>query len=170
MAFIYLARLTDNFLLQSTFYVFKVILHCQHALETTEGTIVIRSPSGDTDIIIIALALLESSRVFFDNGTGKYRKRFWLHNVKIDNDVRKAIIGLHSFSGNDYVSSFFKKGKRVLFKMMKSKQDFIDIFIKLGSSWDIDEFDLADLEEFVCHIYGSKDKDINDVRRKLFDR
>ena len=45
----------------------KVILHAIH--------IVIRSPSGDTDIMILALAVIaHQEKVYMDHGNGKRRK------------------------------------------------------------------------------------------------
>ena len=47
----------------------KVILHTFDALSCREENVVIRSPSWDTDIIVIALCVLEEKeRVMFDNG------------------------------------------------------------------------------------------------------
>ena len=50
---------------------FQVILHAQDAVETTAGSVVIRSPA-DTDIFVIAVALLSSPRVYLDFGVGKH--------------------------------------------------------------------------------------------------
>ena len=43
----------------------KVILHSLHAINTTEGSIILRSPSGDTDTMIIAISLIDTSKVCF---------------------------------------------------------------------------------------------------------
>ena len=55
----------------------KVILHCYHILnESTNSIVTLRSPSGDTDIIVLAISLLKDfgDRVLLDNGSGKHRK------------------------------------------------------------------------------------------------
>ena len=50
----------------------KVILHSRHAISTTEGSIILRSSSGDIDIMIIAISLIDTSkRVLVDYGNGK---------------------------------------------------------------------------------------------------
>ena len=50
----------------------KVILHCHHILnESTDSIITLRSPSGDTDIIVIAVSLVK------DFGDSTTRQRQW---------------------------------------------------------------------------------------------
>ena len=93
----------------------KVVLHAFDALSLSQNeNVVIRSPSGDTDIFVIALSLIEEkSRVKFDYGNGDNRKEVWLDEIILPTDHCKALIGFHSFTGNDYISSFFRKGKAV---------------------------------------------------------
>ena len=50
----------------------KVILHCHHSLqENPLSKVVLRSPSGDTDILILAASFLENSRTYIDYENGK---------------------------------------------------------------------------------------------------
>ena len=42
-----------------------------HSKFTEDANIVIRSPSGDTDIIIIGVSLLDSDHILIENGTEK---------------------------------------------------------------------------------------------------
>ena len=57
----------------------KVVLHALHALSTSQSNVCIRSPSGDTDIFVIALGRMEEKdRVKFDYGNGNNRKEIWL--------------------------------------------------------------------------------------------
>ena len=90
----------------------KVILHCYHSMqEDPSSKVVLGSPSGDDDILVLATVLLDSNSVYLDYGKGKLRKGFWLNQVVIEDQLKRALIGFHSFTGNDYVSSVFKKGK-----------------------------------------------------------
>ena len=57
-------------------------------------------------------------RVLIDNGTGKSRKVIDITSSTVPNIPKQALIGLHAFSGNDYVSSFFRKGKFAFWKAM----------------------------------------------------
>ena len=86
-----------------------VLLHSAHAISTAEGSIILRSSSGDIDIMIMAISLIK--RVLVDYGNGKNRKGVWLNSMDLDDNIRAALIGFHVFTGNDYVSSFFKHDK-----------------------------------------------------------
>ena len=48
-------------------------------------------------------------KVLIDNGTGKARKIFDVTSSTLNLEKRKALIGLHAFSGNNYISSFFQE-------------------------------------------------------------
>ena len=39
---------------------------------------------------------------------------------------------VHVFSGSDYVSSFFRKGKKVFLKLVSQNDEFLDAFSQLG--------------------------------------
>ena len=57
----------------------KVILHSKHAFDRSpEKTVIVRSPSGDTDIIVLMISMfIEHPEYFFiDSGSGKNRKGF----------------------------------------------------------------------------------------------
>ena len=93
----------------------KVCLHTLHALATVEnGYVTVRNHSGDVDInaILIAKVILEPSRVILDIHKGKHRKTIKPSDVSLTNDDKAALIGFHSFTGNDIVLlSLVKKSK-----------------------------------------------------------
>jgi len=79
----------------------KVILHALDALES-DGNVCIRSPSGDTDILVIAIGLIPASpRVLVDSGNGDNKKKIWLDSIPLTAEQQKALIGFRAFSGND---------------------------------------------------------------------
>ena len=59
----------------------KVILHAMNAIRSG-GDVVIRSPSGDTDI-----------KVYLDYSNGKCRKQMYLGAVGIKDEEKKALVG-----------------------------------------------------------------------------
>ena len=84
----------------------KVILHAKQCLTDSSITqVVIRSPSGDTDIYILIVALLSDfkDRIIFDDNSGDNRKEICLKDIDIDKEISDALIGFHSFTGNDYL-------------------------------------------------------------------
>ena len=58
----------------------KVVLHAVYALNKSPAKmVIIRSPSADTDIVVLALGIIEDrQRVYFDQGNGVNRKYWWL--------------------------------------------------------------------------------------------
>ena len=126
-----------------------VILHSAHAISTTEGSIILQPSSGDIDIRIIAISLVDASkRVLVDYGNS-----VWLNSVGLDDNTRAELIGLHAFTGNDYVTSFFKCGKQGSFKVMKQCDEFISAFRLLGENWELNAELIVALESFVYHLY-----------------
>ena len=75
----------------------KVKLYSAYAINTTEGSIILWSPSGVTGIMIIAISLIATSkRVLVDYRNGKNRKGIWFNSIDFDKNTRAALIGFHS--------------------------------------------------------------------------
>ena len=93
--------------------------------------------SGDTDIMVLSVWLLPSNeeRVFLDYGNGKNCKAIKLCNVNIRYYLKRALLGFHTFTRNDYVLMFFTKGKAVSWKKMVKNGMFIKGLQELGLSW-----------------------------------
>ncbi len=65
----------------------------------------------------------------------------------------EAMPGFHIFTGSDYMSAFFRKGKiRSLTTIKKTFSTFF--FSKLGVSETVDTEMIKENESFVCCIYG----------------
>ena len=132
----------------------KLISHC-HAISSTlpSSTIILRLHSGDTDVIVLAVALLQEYKarlVFLDNGNGKNRCQVRLSDIDIDGEIIDSLIGFHSFTGNDFFSSFFRKGKETCFKTMLRSAKFQALFARLGVAWELTDDLMSDLEQFLC--------------------
>ena len=87
----------------------------------------------------------------------------------MEDGLKKCLIGFHAFTGNDYVSSFFRKGKSECWKVVQKNNRFVNTFSLLGQVWELDEQIFVSLEKYVCHLYGYRQKNVND-RKKLFDK
>lgn len=149
----------------------KVILHAHHALRNNEsGTVIIRSHSGDIDITVLALShfIGDGARVVLDNNTGTYRKVFRMSDIDLTPAQKTSLIGFHAFTGNDYNSSFFCKGKQTCWELLECKPKFLDTFSNLGVS-SAEELE-SDLEEYVALLYSIKGKSVNEARYTIFDR
>ena len=145
----------------------KVVRHCKHALARSPNkNIILRSPSADIDITVIMTGkcIEEKDHCFIDYGTGKNRRGTWLGNIDMKATMKEALIGFHAFTGNDYVSSFFRKGKEACWKIVENNPKFCEAFQLLGVSWNLTDSVFNLLEKFVCFLYGYKKKSVNSVR------
>ena len=105
---------------QNRHFVYAIIsLHTEKTAElnvcVNDQLVVILSPSGDRDVIVMAFVHHSTERVIIDNGNSESR-RMIVCDQTIDNEQRSEMIGFHSLSGYDYTSSFFSKEKRLLGK------------------------------------------------------
>ena len=151
----------------------KIILHCKHIASYIPSVpIILRSHSGDTDIIVLAVALLQEykERIVFDDGSGKSRRRVKMAEIDLDDEVIDALIGLDAFSGNDFCSSFFRKGNDTCFKVMQRKSKYQQAFSQLGVTWELPDELLNILELFVCGLYNSRCKEVNEARYLQFKK
>ena len=98
-----------------------------HVAQTSPGQSVMTTfPSVDVDILLV-LFLLHSTRLvdiscLVDNRTGKNRKIIHMSSTGLPVLKCQALAGTHVFSGNDYISSFFRKGKKYFWKKVRSNQ------------------------------------------------
>ena len=53
---------------------------------------------------------------------------------------------------------------------MKSNESFLTAFTELVTDWDITEQQVNAIEQYVCALYKSKKKSVNDVRYDLFEK
>ena len=82
----------------------KIIAHAMQFLEENENhRVIICSPSGDTNILVLTVSVLYShkTRILLDNNSGKERKSVWLGALELSQQRSTSLIGLHAFSGND---------------------------------------------------------------------
>ena len=149
----------------------RLILQAWHVLTSTTMYVNIQSPSGDTDVIILTISLLleYKNRCFLDSGSGD-KRYLWLGNIDMPLQCRQSIVGLHSISGNDYVSAFFKKGKKTWWNKMVQFAQFEETRAALGTERELSEQIFQQIQEFVCIIYGCREKSINKAHFKLFEK
>ena len=151
----------------------KIIAHAVEILhQDTENKVVIRSPSGDTDILVLSAALLYNFKehVVIDNGSAQSRKCINLRSLRFSECKYSATLGLHAFSGNNYLSSFFRKGKVRCWKLMQKYEEFEVCFTKLGSEPNLSEDLFESLEEYTALLYRVKSKSINEACWKIFEK
>ena len=135
----------------------KFVYLVEYAQSDRDTVCIVRSSSGDIDIPVIILGSdVDHKRLFIDSGSGKNRKVLDMSKSGLSEQQKKALLGLHSFTGNDYVSSFFRKGKKRCWKLIKDSSEFLQVFGSLGQVNDLTEELFIKLEGFVCVLYGRK--------------
>ena len=102
--------------------------------------------------------LEKAEQVYIDYGTTKSRKIFKLSSVDMSDELKSALIGFHAFTGNNYVSSFFKKSKKHCWHLLQNNSRFVWVFAGLGDLWHPSNDLLNALEEVVCYMFGRKQK------------
>ena len=114
----------------------KVILYCLDALKEPDATVVLHSHSGDTNIMVLIVALIRSDceRLYIDCNNGKNRKAICLADIIMNKNEKDALLGFHAFSGNDYISGFFRKGKSSGWKCMVKTKKFVQLFADFRKS------------------------------------
>ena len=98
------------------------------------------------------------------------QSRIWFDSIRVNENQRKALIGFHISSGNDYLSAFFWKRKQLCQKNMLEKENFLSNFIELGSSWDISGNLWAGIEKFACHLFSSSKSSVDDSRLQISEK
>jgi hypothetical protein len=120
-------------------------LRCTHEEADRKLVALVRSPSGDIDILCLFLSQKFNFNIYIDNETGANRKISDLYSTSLSAVQRKAVLGVHALTENDYVSSFFRKGKKACWKMVLKYDDFIDLFAGLGNNRALSALELKRL-------------------------
>ena len=76
-------------------------------------------------------------------------KNIRLSSIIFEDKIIKSFIRFHAFTGNNYISSFYRKGKATCFKILQGSSKFQSTFLTLGNDLNIFDDLLTKLEEFV---------------------
>ena len=84
-----------------------------NAFNSSDNTVLVQSTSGDINILMLCLLHhFKNKRVLIDSSTGNSRKIIDMSSTNLTQLQRQTLAGVHAFSGNDYVSCFFRKRKK----------------------------------------------------------
>ena len=70
--------------------------------------------SGKTDIPVLEMSLFPDTdqAMYLDKGHANHKKVLDLGSCEVTRPMKKTLLGLHAFTGNDYVSAFFKNERK----------------------------------------------------------
>ena len=147
----------------------RMLLHAQHAANTGQASVIIRSPDTDVAVIACSLASQIQARLIFQTGTAQRMRYLDLTAIaaSFGQGVATSLIGMHSMTGCDTTSAFSGRGKKAAFALMKTPR-FRRAMGALGMLFEVSEQVLADAEAFLCTLYGKPNfNDINELRYHL---
>ena len=76
-----------------------------------------------------------------------------MSTTMLSSQQRHAFAGVHTFSRNVYISSFFRRGKKKMWNLVLKNERFLQLFSELGLFSNITDDAIAILEELVCCLY-----------------
>ena len=77
----------------------------------------------------------------------------------------------HVLTGNDYFSSFFRKGKLHFWKILEKSKRFLAAIQQLGTTWELPSCTLQQVPAYVCALYGNTNSSsVNELRTEMFDK
>ena len=144
----------------------RVIIYLKHIQDTMRHITTVRVRANDSDIFFILLFYAKSFtvKIIFDMGD----RLININKVaeEYSQDHISALLALHAFTGTDCTSAFKGKGKVRPMKLIIQHPKFVELFSKIGTSWDCDNDTLSGIEEFTCLMYGfnQRIKHVDDAR------
>ena len=112
------------------------LLHASYAKDEgyTRSSAVIHSE--DTDVFIMAIAFENEigTSLYIKYGTKNRTKLIDINKIAsaVGQNVCKAVVGMHAYTGCDTVSAFAGKRKAQALKLLKDNKEVRDTFTKLG--------------------------------------
>ena len=150
----------------------RMLFHVDHIIRSGYKSVVISS--DDTDVFILCLAYSRPliDAVYLKSGT-KTRIEFLdvgKAATGLGQNVTKALIGMHAYTGCDTVSAFAGRGKLRALKLLIDSRQFQNMFANLGEHWELSDELFEKLQSFTCTLYSAKSgtNNTNDLRYRLF--
>ena len=143
----------------------RMLLHCAYIRSAVAPPsddchdIVIKSPDTDVFILAVLFSGTLGGRILFHTGKGKTLGTVDVSTLNgyLGDEKTRSLIGLHCLTGCDAVSGFKWKGKVRPAKLLLHDVSTYPVFATIGESFDVDDNQASQVEEFVCHLYGQED-------------
>ena len=139
---------------------------------------IIHTPDTDVFLISLGVSFQITAELFIRAGTQNKARIISLSKVKVALQtkyelcdmqlVSMALLGIHSFTGCDTISSFSGKGKVKPLQLMLKNQSCIEFFASFGEKSELSDDHFEIVQKFVCELYGHKEENTNIVRYKLY--
>ena len=153
-------------------------MHAIHADQglSEPGDLIVRA--SDTDVLVIMLYHCPKviSNLWMDVGHSSSNTRRYINVTKLHKEigvkVSAALPSFHAYSGSDFTSCFYMKGKVKPFDKMVNDSQAQVAFSDLTSSDKIKAGTLKSLEKFTAKLYGCQNPklSLNEYRYDFFEK
>ena len=156
----------------------QILPHAKHA-SLIYSKVLISSPDTDVFIICLSVNTRIAANLYFLSGFKSYRRIIDVSKVadyifdtlkrwNMSKEVlMESLIGFHSFTGCDTISTLAGRGKVKPLKLILNHASYVRAFSQLGNQTEV--VDLQIIKSFVCHMYVCKgDVLVDKLRYKLY--
>ena len=140
-----------------------------HVGSTECGIVVVHSLDTNVVVVLTSLAARKPDlSIIMDYGTRNNRRFIDISMIaavleKKQSGLSYALTGMHSLTGCDFMSSFYRKGKKKPFEMLESNNN--NQYLSGIRSLNSTNVDYQSATAFLFHIYSMKHhQDISEVR------
>ena len=157
----------------------RMILHAKHASNSYDQ-ILFANPDTDVFVLCVSLQNYMDGRIYFLTGVKNSRRIIdiiavgenFVTSMNVSNATDElflaSIIGFHSFTEYDTVSTFSSWGKAKPLKLMTKILRYIEAFSMFGREITLHDSLVNTLEMFVGHTYGWKENDVDNIRYHMY--
>lgn len=119
---------------------------------------IINSPNTDVFILCLALSKDIHANMYFRTGPGNKTRTIAIGIVfnHFSQDVCRALIRFHCFTGCDTVSAMYGIGKVRTLKLIMSSKEHCTTFQNLGTSFSVPLTLYESIDAYTCELYGQK--------------
>ena len=94
-----------------------------------------------------------------------------MEDIVISEDEINSLISFHALTGNDYVSSFFCKGKLHCCKVLEKNERFLAVIQQVVATWELPSYTLQQVQAYLYALYGNtKSRSVNELRADMFHK
>ena len=106
------------------------------SFKESSSKVSIHVSSDYTDVLPVTLVHLyeyKEKTYIIDSYWQHNKKKISLSSFVFEDKIINSLIGFHAFTGNNYIISFYRKGKAAFFKILQGSSKFQSMFAALGN-------------------------------------
>ena len=143
----------------------KLVLHSCEAVKQGYKRVLVICRDTDVMLLLVHFIPAQTAEVWMISGTAKKRKCYPIHELseRLAKPLRDNVLGFQAFTGCDTTSAFSGHSKRSCWKTFQNHPHLVQGIGRDG--------ELAPIEQFVCHLYGtSEQQTVDNARLQLFGK